>query len=249
MTRNASNPRYDQSDPTPKFDLEEGLGFVATNHYVADCAISVRLAFLRKVYTVLALQLCCTIVVGTVFMTSSSLQSFVRTHAWPSVVVVLLQFGLLFALFWKKNVAPYNALLLGCWTLSTSCLVGVAVTGVATAIVLQAMALTLSVFVALTVYTFQSKRDFTGWGSALFAGLWILIFGGMLQIFFPFSHGMHFVFSVLGALLFCGFIIFDTQRIIRHTAVDDWVPACVELYLDVINLFLYILDLLNHSQR
>jgi len=51
-------------------------------------------------------------------------------------------------------------------------------------IVLQAFILTLSTFVCLTSYTFQSKRDYSSWGAGLFAALWVLIGAGFLGVSF-----------------------------------------------------------------
>ena len=51
-----------------------------------------------------------------------------------------------------------------------------------TQIVLQAFALTAAVVVGLTIYTLQTKRDFSAWGGCAFAALWILILGGILQV-------------------------------------------------------------------
>lgn len=51
-----------------------------------------------------------------------------------------------------------------------------------TQIVLQAFFLTAAVVAALTIYTFQTKRDFSAWGGCIFAALWILILGGLLQV-------------------------------------------------------------------
>ena len=57
------------------------------------------------------------------------------------------------------------------------------------------------------------------------------------------------LYSLFGAILFCGFIIYDTNNIMRRFGVDDWLIAAIELYLDVINLFLFLLQLLSGGGR
>jgi FtsH-binding integral membrane protein len=56
------------------------------------------------------------------------------------------------------------------------------------------------------------------------------------------------VFALLGALLFCGYILFDTSMILHHYGPDDYIMAAIALYLDLINLFLYMLELLRMLQ-
>ena len=56
---------------------------------------------------------------------------------------------------------------------------------------------------------------------------------------------MEFVISVGGAVLFCGFILFDTYMIMHHLSTEEYVIAAVDLYLDLINLFIYMLRILQ----
>ena len=54
--------------------------------------------------------------------------------------------------------------------------------------------------------------------------------------------------SLFGAIIFSLFIIYDTNKIMRYFGVDDYIIAAIELYLDVINLFQYLLMLLAGSR-
>ena len=60
---------------------------------------------------------------------------------------------------------------------------------------------------------------------------------------------MEFVISVAGAIIFCGFIIFDTHLIMHKLSPEEYILASVNLYLDFINLFLYILRILQAMRR
>ena len=77
----------------------------------------------------------------------------------------------------------------------------------------------------------QSKVDFAFLGPFLFAALWILILWSTSPRLPARSFGgssYHKIFSLVGALVFCGFIIYDTNNIIRKFGVDDFIIAAIE---------------------
>ena len=57
------------------------------------------------------------------------------------------------------------------------------------------------------------------------------------------------VYALLGSVLFSVFIIYDTYMIAERLDPEDYIVAAIELYLDIINLFLYILRLLSEMDR
>jgi FtsH-binding integral membrane protein len=117
-------------------------------------------------------------------------------------------------------------------------------------IVGQAGMLTLSTFGVLSLYALISKRDFSAWGSFFFVGLWVLIATSLLNIFFPTALGTLWI-AAGTVLVFSGLLVFDTWRIVRSGAYgpDDYVPAAVNIYLDLLNLFLAIVSLLGGGRR
>lgn len=116
-------------------------------------------------------------------------------------------------------------------------------------IVLEALIFTLGIFVALTLFACQSKYDFTSWMPYLFGALWVLIIFGFMSAFFPHTSGFELLYGVGAALIFSGYILVDTQMVMRHHHVEDEIAAAISLYLDVINLFLAILRILNSQQN
>ena len=66
-------------------------------------------------------------------------------------------------------------------------------------------------------------------------------------MFFPALAGG--AYSLFGALLFSGFIIFDTWQITERFGYDDHILASITLYLDILNLFLYILQFLSRDRH
>jgi protein lifeguard len=66
-----------------------------------------------------------------------------------------------------------------------------------------------------------------------------------VQIFFPLGKISVMIYGGLASLIFCGYIIYDTDNVIKRYTYDEYIWAAVSLYLDVINLFLSLLQLLR----
>jgi FtsH-binding integral membrane protein len=110
----------------------------------------------------------------------------------------------------------------------------------------QSGLLTLSTFGALSLFAVVSKRDFSAWGSFFMVGLWVLIATSLISFFFPSTLGSLWI-AAGTVLVFSGLLVFDTWRIVRsgEYGPDDYVPAAVNIYLDLLNLFLAITRLLG----
>lgn len=109
--------------------------------------------------------------------------------------------------------------------------------------VLTAALLTTAVTLALTAYVHKTGKDFTRMGGFLFAGLIVVLLASVAALFVP---ALQAGVSAVVALLFSGFILFDTSRLIRGEE-DNYVMAACSMYLNVLNLFLSILQLLGFS--
>ncbi|NWW52025.1 LFG4 protein, partial [Pedionomus torquatus] len=225
----------------PRSSIEDDFSYGTS---VASASVHVRMAFLRKVYSILSIQVLLTTVTCAIFLYSTGVQAFV--HERP-VLLLLSAFGtlaIIVALTIYRHQHPVNLyLLFGFCPLSDSLLLFI-VSFYDVSIVFQAFILTAAVFLGLTAYTLQSKRDFSKFGAGLFACLWILIFSGFLRLFF-YSEPIELVFAAAGALLFCGFIIYDTHLLMHKLSPEEYILAAINLYLDIINLFLHLLRLLD----
>ena len=114
----------------------------------------------------------------------------------------------------------------------------------------QAGLLTLSTFGVLTLYAVVSRRDFSAWGSFFMVGLWVLIASSLISFFFPTALGSLWI-AAGTVLVFSGLLVFDTWRLVRsgQYGPNDYVPAAVNIYLDLLNLFLAIIRLLGGGRR
>ncbi|XP_042577867.1 protein lifeguard 4-like [Cyprinus carpio] len=229
----------------PRSSIEDDFNY-GTN--VATASVHIRMDFLRKVYTILSLQIIITTAVSALFMLCNPIKNFVHESPLLVLISAIGSLILLLALAVYRHQHPINLYLLFGFTLLESLSVATAVSFYEYTIVLQAFVLTSAVFLGLTAYTFQSKRDFSKLGASLFAGLWILIIASFMRLFF-YNDTMELVFAGAGALLFCGFIIFDTHLLMHKLSPEEHVLASINLYLDIVNLFIYILRILDSMKK
>lgn len=151
-------------------------------------------------------------------------------------------------LMFKRKEHPTNMYLLLAFTLSEAYTIGTLVTFFDQVLVLEAFVLTMATTLALTIYTMQSKRDYSSWGAGLFTLVWIFVLAGFLQIFFH-SETFELVYAIAGALLFSAFIVFDTHMLMHKLSPEEYVLASINLYLDIINLFIEILRILDAMKK
>jgi len=220
----------------------------AYHNNVLGAAKHVRMGFLRKVYSLLGMQLVLTTIIAGVCMGVPQIKEFVHANPWILLLAFVLSLTLLVLCSIKRRESPMNLILLAAFTVVEAFTVGVLVAHYDTAIVLEAFFLTATVVIGLTVYTFQSKRDFSGWGLPLMSGLWIMLLGGVMFMFVG-GEVKHMAFAVGGAILFSGFIIYDTHMIMTRVSPEEYVIATIELYLDIINLFIQILKIVAELNR
>jgi FtsH-binding integral membrane protein len=159
---------------------------------------------------------------------------------------------LLFSAVAMRNATPRSSGILY-WTVVA--LIGAsmgAITLVYTgASIFSTFLITATAFGGLSLVGYTTKRDLTGFGSFLLIGLFGLIIASVVNIFLMNSM-MNFIISVLGVLIFAGLIAYDTQRL-KMTYYDlggDQSAmgvatnyGALSLYLDFINLFMFLLRL------
>ncbi len=112
------------------------------------------------------------------------------------------------------------------------------------AVIGNAFLMTAVLFGALSLFAINSKRDYAHWGKGLFITLIVVIVASLVNYFFLHSGPLHLVITAGVILLFGLFTIYDTQNI-ANGAYDSPVDAAVSLYLDFLNMFTSILQLLG----
>lgn len=94
---------------------------------------------------------------------------------------------------------------------------------------------------ALGAYGYATRRDLSSWARTLFFALLGLIVFGLVGIFVSIPHG-NVIYAVAGLVIFGAFTIFDFNRL-RRTSMGGAVPIAASIFLDIFNIFLFMLRL------
>lgn len=202
--------------------------------------------FIKQTYQLFAASLLAASVgayVGIFALASFFIQS--QATFW---ILFIVEIGLLFALQWKKREAPLNLILLFGFTFCsgltlTPLLISVLALPTGAIIIAQAFALTTVAFGALSIFAMNTKKDFTTTGKALFIVLIVIVAASLLNIFIK-SDIISLAISSIAAILFSFYILYDTQNIIRGN-YETPIEGAVALYLDFVNLFVSLLNILR----
>lgn len=118
-------------------------------------------------------------------------------------------------------------------------------------VVVNAATTTAGLVLVLSAYAWTTKRDLSGMGAYLMAGLLAVLLAGLVGIvlsLFGIPLGIFgFLLSVVTAVLFSGFVMYDMQRLRNaQVGVDDPIMLAVSIYLSIFNLFLAILRIFGY---
>jgi len=161
---------------------------------------------------------------------------------------VILEFVFLFGLYAAKRKAGLNMVLLFGFTFLSGLTLAPllsSILGIAggASIVANAFILTTVAFGGLSVFAMNTKRDFSGMGKMLFITLIVVVVAGLINIFFH-SPILQLAIASISSILFSAFILYDTQNIIKG-AYETPIEGAIALYLDFLNLFISLLQILG----
>jgi|TARA_Y100000815_G_scaffold236192_1_gene229267 FtsH-binding integral membrane protein len=122
----------------------------------------------------------------------------------------------------------------------------------------QVFLITSIAFAGLSLWGYTTKKDISGWGSFLIMGVIGLIVASIINLIWP-MPGLAFAISILGVLIFAGLTAYDTQNIKStylahaHSGDTEWlgkaaIMGALSLYLDFINMFMFLLQLLGNRE-
>jgi hypothetical protein len=213
-------------------------------------------AFLRGVYGWMAAGLAMTAVTAWIIGSSPALVYAVVTNRLLFWGLVIAQLGIVFGLSARvQSLAPGTAAML---FVLYSMLTGVTLSVILLAFTGESIATTFVVtagmFGALAFYGSTTRRDLTGFGSFLFMGLVGLVLASIVGLFWH-NDALQFVISFIGVIVFTGLTAYDAQRLKAmalarpggQTGAYEIVGA-LALYLDFINLFLFMLRFMGNRR-
>ncbi|KAM7485173.1 hypothetical protein LguiA_001182 [Lonicera macranthoides] len=237
---------YGFTSVSTKGDIEEGTLYPGLDHGENK----LRWGFIRKVYGILAAQMVLTTVVSSVTVLYAPINELLRGNSGLLLFLIFMPLVLLWPLYIYQQRHPLNLIFLGLFTSCLSLTVGVSCANTEGKIVLEALVLTSAVVASLTGYTFWASKkgkDFSFLGPVLFTSLIVLLLTGFIQMFFPFGSTSVAIYGAVGAIIFSGYIVYDTDNLIKRFTYDEYIWASVTLYLDILNLFLSILRMLRQA--
>ncbi len=212
------------------------MGFPAT---MSAELISQRAEFIKKVYSFFLASL---MVAGLGVSLGPQVPAGMTLFIW------LASLAMLVFCYVVRRSEPINIVALFGFTFLSGLSIGPLIHSLDMAglmpVVYQALGITIGVFVGLTLYVFIAKEDFSWLGAFLFPALIGLLLVSVMSWFWPLSSGAYKIYLGFGTLLFVAYILYDTSMIVTRYPDDEYVTGAIELYLDFINLFLFILRLL-----
>ncbi|XP_013395371.1 protein lifeguard 1 isoform X1 [Lingula anatina] len=213
---------------------------------------SIRMGFIRKVYGILMCQLAVTMIFIALFLYVEPIAHYAQANPWMFYLAIAITFVTLIALACCTEVRrtfPMNMIFLGLFTLCESYFLGTVASTYKAEHVLMAVGITAAVALALTIFAFQTKIDFTMCSGLLFVLLIVLILFGLMCAIFR-NHYAYIAYASLGALIFSFFMVFDTQLMLmakhRYTvSPEEYIFVALNLYIDIVTLFLIILAIIR----
>ena len=218
--------------------------------YTPEAASSVS-SFVNKVYGMMCIALLVT--AGSAWWAIHSLtEAQIATWLWPAMIGELLMvMGLNFlAHRMPKPLAELALIIYAALNGFTLSILFLAYTKESIA---GAFAVAGGLFGAMSIYGTVTRRDLTTMGSFCVMALFGLVLAGLVNLFLR-SDGLSFVTSVAGVIIFTGLVAYDSQQLRRFGAADNGqgnlaILAALGLYLDFINLFLYLVRLMGRRRR
>ncbi|XP_056588822.1 protein lifeguard 2-like [Triplophysa dalaica] len=220
---------------------------------------NIRRIFIRKVYTILMVQLSITVAFVALFVFCEPVKFYIQTNPgwyWASYAVFFVTYLTLSCCRGPRRQFPWNLILLIIFTLSLSYMTGMLSSYYNTKSVIICLGITALVCLIITIFSFQTKFDITSYqGVLLVFCATLCICGLVLACVLPFGYvpWLQVVYAALGAILFCMFLAFDTQMLMgskRYTiSPEEYIFATLSLYLDIVYIFSFFLQLFGTPER
>jgi modulator of FtsH protease len=215
--------------------------------YIASSdALAIRHRVLRNTYWLLAISMIPTIL-GAWLGVQMKFAFFSGSPFIGFIAFLAIAFGFFYAIERTKNSGLGVAVLLGFtffMGLMLSRLIG-HILGFSNgaSLIMTAFGGTAAVFTVMATVATVSKRDFSGLGKWLFAGVAVILVAALANVFLQLP-ALYLAISVIAIAIFSAYILFDVQQIING-GETNYISATLNIYLDVYNIFVNLLSLLG----
>ncbi|XP_063144939.1 protein lifeguard 3-like [Candoia aspera] len=215
----------------------------------------VRHSFIRKVYSIISVQLLVTVGIISVFTFVEPVSTFVRRNIavyYSSYAVFLVTYLVLVCCEGPRRRFPWNLILLSVFTLAMGFMTGTIASIYSTKAVLIAMIITAIVSITVTIFCFQTKVDFTSCtGLFCVLGIVVMVTGIITAIVlaFKYIYWLHMLYAAIGAIAFTLFLAYDTQLVLgnrKHTiSPEEYVYGALKIYTDIVYIFTFLLQIVG----
>lgn len=174
---------------------------------------------------------------------------YIKPYFWALLITDILVF--LALIFYGKSNLYIGIPLFTFWSVLTGFELALCLISVDENLGGKVLALTSLITVAAGLIGAKSGIDFSFLGGGLFFSLLLLITFGLIQIFFSIPRWIQRLWALLGVIVFTGYLLYDFNRLSQlseHSATNTWSVAMrisIRIYLDIINLFLDLLNLIS----
>ena len=230
-------------------------------NYVNERDLQASLAFpalMRKVYLWMTLALVITAITAYGVATSPAAIQFILGNRIVFFGLIIAEFALVFAIGGMINKLSITTatLLFTLYSVVNGATLSIVLLAYTQESVTQVFFITAGTFAAMSAVGYLTKRDLSSVGRILFMALIGLIIATVVNIFWK-NSGFMAILNYLGVLIFVGLTAYDTQKIknMLLTAEDGGevgqkmaLLGALTLYLDFINLFLYLLRILGKAR-
>ncbi len=212
---------------------------------------------MKRVYVKMFLALIVTSATAYIMGASPAIMSFMLANSWTYWGLLIAELGMVFLIAGAINklTETQATLLFYVYAILNGAVFSIILLAYTAESIFSTFAITAGVFGAMSIYGYFTKSDLTKMGSFLYMALIGLIICIVVNIFLK-STQMQWIISFAGVAIFIGLTAWDTQKIKQMAAQSDSSNAgklatigALSLYLDFVNLFLYLLRFFGNSRN
>ena len=215
-------------------------------------------ALMRKVYVWMTFALAITGITAYLVATNETLLTLIYSHQAVMWVLVIAELAIVIGVTAAINKLslPVATLLFVVYSVLNGALFSSIFLVYTMASIAKVFFITAGTFGAMSLYGYTTKSDLTSWGKILIMGVLGLIIATVVNIFLK-SSGLEMIISYAGVLIFVGLTAYDTQKIKQmclqapdtgETMQKYALLGALSLYLDFINLFIYLLRIFGRRE-
>ena len=215
-------------------------------------------ALMRKVYVWMTFALAITGITAYLVATNETLLTLIYSHQAVMWVLIIAELAIVIGVTAAINKLslPVATLLFVVYSVLNGALFSSIFLVYTMASIAKVFFITAGTFGAMSLYGYTTKSDLTSWGKILIMGVLGLIIATVVNLFLK-SSGLEMIISYAGVLIFVGLTAYDTQKIKQmclqapdagETMQKYALLGALSLYLDFINLFIYLLRIFGRRE-